>query len=134
MRILNFILALMFLAFAFVQIKDPDPMVWILIYGAMAQIYSDFEDHEKALYWLDKSIMQESVNKAKRIWYRQFTLTSMDIAKAGRVQQALDFVLKITREYPPVTMNDKMNIAHILGYCYHHLNQKDLCEKYYACE
>jgi Transmembrane family 220, helix len=36
MRILNFILALMFLAFAFVQINDPDPVLWILIYGAMA--------------------------------------------------------------------------------------------------
>ena len=39
MRILNFILALMFLAFAFVQINDPDPMVWILIYGAMAVLF-----------------------------------------------------------------------------------------------
>jgi len=38
MRILNFILALMFLAFAFVQINDPDPVMWILIYGAMATL------------------------------------------------------------------------------------------------
>ena len=38
MRILNFILALMFLAFAFVQINDPDPAVWIMIYGAMATL------------------------------------------------------------------------------------------------
>ncbi len=26
----------MFLLFAFVQINDPDPVIWILIYGAMA--------------------------------------------------------------------------------------------------
>jgi len=26
----------MFLSFAFVQINDPDPVIWILIYGAMA--------------------------------------------------------------------------------------------------
>jgi hypothetical protein len=38
MRILNFILALMFLGFAFVQINDPDPVLWILIYGAMATV------------------------------------------------------------------------------------------------
>ncbi|HET9432130.1 MAG TPA: transmembrane 220 family protein [Chitinophagaceae bacterium] len=38
MKILNFILALMFLAFAFVQINDPDPVLWILIYGAMATL------------------------------------------------------------------------------------------------
>lgn len=36
MRILNFILAVMFLIFAFVQVNDPDPVVWILIYGIMA--------------------------------------------------------------------------------------------------
>ena len=36
MRIVNFILAVMFLVFAFVQINDPDPEIWILIYGAMA--------------------------------------------------------------------------------------------------
>ncbi len=36
MRIFNFILAVMFLIFAFVQINDPDPVIWILIYGAMA--------------------------------------------------------------------------------------------------
>jgi hypothetical protein len=36
MRILNFILAVLFLLFAFVQINDPDPVIWILIYGAMA--------------------------------------------------------------------------------------------------
>ena len=36
MRILNFLLAIMFLIFAFLQVNDPDPVVWILIYGVMA--------------------------------------------------------------------------------------------------
>ncbi len=38
MRILNFILAALFLLFAFVQINDPDPVLWILIYGAMSAL------------------------------------------------------------------------------------------------
>lgn len=38
MRIFNFILAVMFLLFAFLQINDPDPVVWILIYGSMAVV------------------------------------------------------------------------------------------------
>jgi len=38
MRIVNFVLAIMFLLFAFVQLNDPDPVIWILIYGAMAVI------------------------------------------------------------------------------------------------
>lgn len=36
MKLLNLLLAAMFLLFAFVQINDPDPALWILIYGLMA--------------------------------------------------------------------------------------------------
>ncbi len=36
MKILNLLLAVLFLLFAFVQVNDPDPVVWILIYGVMA--------------------------------------------------------------------------------------------------
>lgn len=36
MKLLNLVLAALFLLFAFVQINDPDPVLWILIYGAMA--------------------------------------------------------------------------------------------------
>ena len=38
MRIVNFILAVIFLIFAFVQINDPDPIIWIIIYGAMSVV------------------------------------------------------------------------------------------------
>jgi hypothetical protein len=38
MRILNYILAVMFLIFASLQVNDPDPIVWILIYGSMAVV------------------------------------------------------------------------------------------------
>ena len=36
MTILNFIFAPLFLLFAFVQVNDPDRILWIAIYGAMA--------------------------------------------------------------------------------------------------
>ena len=38
MRVVNFLLAALFLVFAFVQINDPDPLIWIAIYGAMAVV------------------------------------------------------------------------------------------------
>lgn len=38
MRVVNFLLAAMFLVFAFLQVDDPDPVVWILIYGAVATV------------------------------------------------------------------------------------------------
>jgi hypothetical protein len=36
MRILHATLAVAFMLFAFVQLNDPDPFIWIVIYGAMA--------------------------------------------------------------------------------------------------
>jgi hypothetical protein len=38
MKVANLLLAVMFVIFAFLQINDPDPAIWILIYGAMAVI------------------------------------------------------------------------------------------------
>jgi hypothetical protein len=38
MKVINFFLAVVFVLFAFVQVNDPDPVIWILIYGAMAVI------------------------------------------------------------------------------------------------
>ncbi|MBO9632764.1 MAG: sensor histidine kinase, partial [Chitinophagaceae bacterium] len=102
------------------------------IYAGMAAVYSDFENYDKSLFWLNKCIERESNNTVKRIWYPQFTFVTMNIAKTGGIQTALDFTSKIIREYPPVTMNDKMNIAHQLGFCYFHKNQKELCGKQYA--
>ena len=51
MKILNLILAAMFVVFAFVQINDPDPVIWILIYGAMAVtcILAAFEQYYKSV-------------------------------------------------------------------------------------
>jgi hypothetical protein len=37
-KAINFLLAIMFLGFSAVQINDPDPIVWILIYGSMATV------------------------------------------------------------------------------------------------
>ena len=38
MKVVNLLLAVMFVAFTFVQLNDPDPVLWILIYGSMAVI------------------------------------------------------------------------------------------------
>jgi hypothetical protein len=52
MKVVNFLLALLFLVFAFVQVNDPDPLLWILIYGNMAvlSILAMFKIHLK--YWV----------------------------------------------------------------------------------
>ncbi|HEY0743397.1 MAG TPA: transmembrane 220 family protein [Chryseosolibacter sp.] len=54
MKITNLVLAVMFLLFAFVQINDPDPLLWIVIYGAMAAVcvMAAFRYFIKPLLWI----------------------------------------------------------------------------------
>ncbi|MES1225818.1 MAG: histidine kinase dimerization/phosphoacceptor domain -containing protein, partial [Bacteroidota bacterium] len=100
-------------------------------YGNMANIYARFDNYEKALEWLTKSLEQEPANKAKRIWYHQFCNITMNIAKFGHPQKALDIVLNTIRNYPPVTADQRFHIAYFMGYTYHELNRMDMCKKYY---
>lgn len=57
MKITNFILALIFLLFAFVQINDPDPILWILIYGNMAVLCVLAMFKMRFIYWLAATIV-----------------------------------------------------------------------------
>jgi len=100
-------------------------------YGNMSNIYARFDNYEKALEWLTKSLKQEPANKAKRIWYHQFCNITLNIAKFGHPQQALAVVLNTISDYPPVSADNKFHVANVLGYCYYRLNQYDLCKKYY---
>ena len=57
MKVTNFILTLMFLLFAFVQINDPDPILWILIYGNMAVLCVLAMFKMRFIYWLAATIV-----------------------------------------------------------------------------
>jgi hypothetical protein len=49
MKYLNIFFALMFMAFAFLQVNDPDPALWIIIYGTMAvvSVMAIFESYNR---------------------------------------------------------------------------------------
>ncbi len=64
MKIINFILALTFLLFAFVQINDPDPILWILIYGNMAVLSVLAMFKMRFVYWLVASMVLYSIYAA----------------------------------------------------------------------
>lgn len=57
MKITNFILTILFLLFAFVQINDPDPILWILIYTNMAVLCAMAMFKKRFVYWLLASMV-----------------------------------------------------------------------------
>ena len=71
-------------------------------YGAMANVYSNFDDYEKTIEWLNKSVKAEAVNKAKRIWYSHFVGVALNIAKHGHPKRAVD-LLNTIQDYPPIS-------------------------------
>jgi tetratricopeptide (TPR) repeat protein len=101
-------------------------------YGNMANLYGRFDNYEKAIEWLHKSLEQETANKAKRIWYHQFCNLTLNLAKFGHPQQALDAVLKTIRDYPPVSADNKFHVANVLGYSYYRMNRRDLAKSIIA--
>lgn len=88
MKIINFILALIFLLFAFVQVNDPDPFLWILIYGNMAVLSVLAMFKMRFTYWLVASMILYAIYAALLIngaweWFQSQdrSLLFDDIAK-----------------------------------------------------
>jgi len=57
MKVINFILALLFLLFAAVQINDPDPILWIVIYGNLAVLSILAMFKMRFVYWIMATIL-----------------------------------------------------------------------------
>jgi len=57
MKVINFILVLLFLVFTSVQFNDPDPILWILIYGNMAVLSVLAIVRMRFVYWMIASLI-----------------------------------------------------------------------------
>jgi hypothetical protein len=53
-KITNFVLFVLFLLFALVQLNDPDPIIWVTIYGIIALIclIANFKKIPEVLLWV----------------------------------------------------------------------------------
>jgi two-component system, sensor histidine kinase PdtaS len=101
------------------------------IYGYMAGTYSYFDNSELALYWYKKSIEVQSMPKAKRIWFSHFLATSINMSKEGYVQEALETVLPVIKQFPPESEHEKMITYNFLASAYDVLGNKKLARENY---
>jgi hypothetical protein len=53
-KIINYILFIIFLLFAVIQLNDPDPLVWFSIYGIVALVFlvANFRNIPRRLVWI----------------------------------------------------------------------------------
>jgi hypothetical protein len=88
MKIFNIVFALIFLLFAFVQFNDPDPILWIAIYGAMAAlcIMAVFNRYPQRVYLVLLVLLvgySTLLIPSVLVWLRQEHLTDLfdEVAK-----------------------------------------------------
>lgn len=58
MKVINIILTLLFILFAVVQLNDPDPWLWVAIYGLVAGVsgFAIFQKYNKGVVYLGVAI------------------------------------------------------------------------------
>lgn len=58
MKVVNIILTILFVLFAYFQINDPDPWLWVAIYGMIAGIsgFAIFQKYSKGVIYLGIAI------------------------------------------------------------------------------
>ena len=58
MKVINIILTLLFILFAAVQLNDPDPWLWVAIYGLVAGVsgFAIFQKYNKGVVYLGIAI------------------------------------------------------------------------------
>ena len=99
-------------------------------YGNLANIYARFDNYDKALEWLTRSLRMETANKVKRLWYHQICNVALNVSKFGHPRKALDVILSTIRDYPPVSADNRFHVYDMLWYSYWHLGESRLAGKY----
>lgn len=88
MKIINILLAIMFLFFALLQINDPDPVVWILIYGVMVlvcgmAVYQNYSRRLMLIQAVVYVVYAITLWPSMMVWFRSEDLSLVfdDLAK-----------------------------------------------------
>ncbi len=116
MKVINFILALIFILFAFVQINDPDPIMWILIYGNMAVLCVLAMFKMRFFYWMMATLIGYTIYAVLLVgsaweWFQSpdRSLLFDDIAKMQNIY------IEETREFLGLVICMVVVVFHLLA-------------------
>ncbi|MEO6315258.1 MAG: sensor histidine kinase [Chitinophagaceae bacterium] len=90
--------------------------------------YTDFDKNEEALSWFRQGIAYRYIC-SHIFWYKSFLLTVQWLCDLGRSKSALDLVDSITKEFPPLTVWEKMDLLGAKGQCYQKLGNDRMAEE-----
>jgi two-component sensor histidine kinase len=99
-------------------------------YRRLGVVYQYLNKPEEALYWYRKGLENRSL-KTHLFWYTSLVWSASLLTQMNRQQEALNLMDSIVREYPPITLSQKIMVARRRGNCYAGLNLHTQADREY---
>jgi two-component sensor histidine kinase len=122
------------LSYAFETLKSmapEDSLYLIFFYIRICNIYTALDKTEENIQWI-KKIMDYYISAGENYnLYPALFAFAANLIRLGRAQEALQFVLTTSKNYPPVTSAGREMMCLSLARCYATLNDWVPAEKYF---
>jgi len=99
-------------------------------FARRAMLYEHLRDFPESMTWYNKALENRSA-KTRLFWYKSFFGKVASLNHIDKPKEALSLLNCITRQFPPISIFEKMHVAFLYGISYDNLKQFDLAEKNY---
>ena len=99
-------------------------------FARRAMLYEHLRDFTESMLWYNKALENRSA-ETRLFWYKSFLGKVELLNNIDKAEEALSLLNRTTRQFPPISIFEKMHIAFFYGICYDNLKQFDLAEKNY---
>ena len=89
----------------------------------MGQLTADFRSPKEAIDWYQKGLNEGKSKYTQVFWYVCFLQEGRELSVFKRYREALQLIIKITADFPPENVFDKMQIGELKGECYESLGK-----------
>ncbi|WP_285546820.1 sensor histidine kinase [Dyadobacter frigoris] len=100
-----------------------------LYYHRLAILYFHMDNRE-GINLLKKALVFKS-KQTRLFWYKSFLSAAGATVLFDGGEKGLEFITAITKEYPPISLNERMLIAYMKGDCYARLDNKNLATYFF---
>lgn len=100
-------------------------------YMRLGIVYDHMGNFEEAAQLLKKSVEIGQKDPNSRTWYKSFLTYLRTLTQLKRYKEAIDYLKKISEQYPPDNLLDKMLLAHNAAECYDKIGNTKLAEQNY---
>jgi two-component sensor histidine kinase len=93
--------------------------------------YEGLGEDEEALSWFKKALSTRS-RTYHVLWYKSLIFATELLANVNRPQESLEMINSVTRDYPPISIWENLQVLSIKGKCYEMLNEPQSADQYYT--